>query len=126
MTAQYLARVLPTLAKGSPLHARVDAALDRCLRKLQASQLPNGSWGGGGGWAPVLQSSLSTSALELAQAAGKPVDAKLARARDYQKGNYDAATGAVDRRRDGGSRRRRAVRLLERAARGRPRRRRRP
>jgi hypothetical protein len=42
----------------------------------------------------VLQSSLSTSALELAQAAGKPVDGdKLARAREWQKGKYDASTG---------------------------------
>lgn len=94
LTSQYLARILPALTKGSPLHARVDAALDRCLRKLQGSQLADGSWGIGRGWAPVLQSSLSTSALEMAQAAGKQVDAdKLERARGYQKGNYDASTG---------------------------------
>jgi hypothetical protein len=93
MTSQYLARILPTLAKGSPLRPRVDAALDRCLRKLQGAQLVDGSWGGHG-WAPVLQSSVSTTALEMAQAAGKPVDAeKLERARRNQKGNYDAATG---------------------------------
>jgi hypothetical protein len=96
LTSQYLARILPTLTRPSPLHARVDAALDRCLRKLQAAQLADGSWGVGRSWAPVLQSSVSTSALELAQAAGKPVDtAKLARAREYQKGNYDVATGRV-------------------------------
>jgi hypothetical protein len=94
LTSQYLARILPTLTKGSALHARVDAALDRCLRKLQGSQHTDGSWGVGRGWAPVLQSSLSTSALEMAQAAGKRVDvAKLARAREYQKGNYDTTTG---------------------------------
>lgn len=89
LTSQYLARILPTLTKGSALHARVDAALDRCLRKLQGSQLADGSWGIGRGWAPVLQSSLSTSALEMAQAAGKQVAAdKLEKAREYQKGNY--------------------------------------
>lgn len=94
LTSQYLARILPTLTKGSALHARVDAALDRCLRKLQASQLADGSWGIGRGWAPVLQSSLSTSALEMAQAAGKQVAAdKLEKAREYQKGNYITSAG---------------------------------
>jgi squalene-hopene cyclase-like protein len=92
LTSQYLARVLPTLAVGSPLHGRVDKALDKCLRKLQGSQLADGSWGTGRGWAPVLQSSVSTSALEMAQAAGKVVEAdKLDRARAYQKGNYAAS-----------------------------------
>jgi len=92
LTSQYLARVLPTLAVGSPLHTRVDKALDKCLRKLQGSQLADGSWGTGRGWAPVLQSSVSTSALEMAQAAGKVVEAdKLDRARAYQKSNYAAS-----------------------------------
>jgi hypothetical protein len=97
MAAQYLARILPTLAPGSPLHKRVDAALERCVRKLEESQQVNGAWNGAGGWAPVLQSSLSTSALEMAQAAGKRVDgAKLERARRYQKGNFDAASGRAE------------------------------
>jgi hypothetical protein len=94
MTAQYLARIVPELKKGSPLRQRADAALERCVRKLESSQLVDGNWGGGGGWAPVLQASLSTSALEMAQAAGARVDGdKLERARRYQKNNYDAATG---------------------------------
>ncbi len=97
MTAQYLARILPGLANGSPLRKRVEAALERCVRKLEASQLVDGNWSGGGGWAPVLQSSLSTSALEMAQAAGTRVDAdKLERARRYQKNNYDAASGRAE------------------------------
>jgi hypothetical protein len=96
MAAQYLARVLPALSKDDRLHARVDAALDRCLAKLKAAQREDGSWNVGGGWAPVLQSSLACSSLELAQVAGKPVDrAQLDKARDYQKGNFDTATGAV-------------------------------
>ena len=94
MTSQYLARVLPVLAKGTDLYERVDAALDRCVRKLEDSQSADGNWNGAGGWAPVLQSSVSTSALEMARAAGKRVDAgKLDRAREYQKGNYDASSG---------------------------------
>jgi hypothetical protein len=87
LTAQYLSRAIGILPKEDPMYKRTDAALDKCLVKLQASQESNGGWGQGGGWAPVLQSSLSTSALEVAKANGKIVDEKkLLLARDYQKG----------------------------------------
>lgn len=96
MTLQLLARVLPTLAAEQPLHARVDRAVDKCLRKLEASQEDSGSWGGGG-WAPVLQSSMGCAALEYTQAAGKSVSAdKLESARRYQMGNFDRASGRAD------------------------------
>jgi hypothetical protein len=94
LTAQYLARAIELLAKDDTLYKRTDAALDKCLAKLQASQEKDGGWGQGGGWAPVLQSSLSCSALEIAQANGKQVDqTKLARARDYQKQQVDVSGG---------------------------------
>jgi hypothetical protein len=94
MTSQYLARVLPVIMKDQELRARVDAALERCVRKLEESQSADGHWNTGGGWAPVLQSSVSTSALEMAQAAGKKVDQKrLEKAREYQRSNYDAESG---------------------------------
>jgi hypothetical protein len=97
MTAQYLARVLTLLPKESPLQLRVDAALDKCLAKLQVSQHADGSWGKGGGWAPVLQSSLSCSALEIAAANGKQVDKKiLEKAREYQRTNYDTKSGKAN------------------------------
>ena len=97
MTAQYLARVLPMVKNQAALHKRVDSAIDKCLAKLQVSQQADGSWGQGGGWAPVLQSSLSCTALEIAAANGKQVDKKiLEKARDYQKGNFDAKTGKAD------------------------------
>lgn len=96
MTAQYLARALAMLPKDDALYTRVDKALDVCLVKLQVSQKGDGSWDNGGGWAPVLQSSLSCSALELAKAAGKPVDEKvLDKARSYQKANVDRKSGAA-------------------------------
>ncbi len=96
MTAQYLARVLPFFPQDDPLRLRVDGALDKCLAKLQVSQQADGSWGQGGGWAPVLQSSLSCSALEIAAANGKPIDARvLNKAREYQKSNYDTKSGKV-------------------------------
>jgi squalene-hopene cyclase-like protein len=94
MTAQYLARAHALLPKDDELQARVDKALDKCLAKLQVSQEKDGSWGQGGGWAPVLQSSLSCSALEIAAANGKEVDKEvLDRARTYQKSNFDAKSG---------------------------------
>ena len=90
MTAQFLARVLNTLPEKHELRARVDRALDKCIAKLEGSQQKDGSWQGGGSWAPVLQSSLNCTAFELAYAAGKQVDeSKLALARDYQQRNVD-------------------------------------
>lgn len=94
LTAQFLARAIALLAKDDALYKRTDAALDKCLAKLQASQEKDGGWGQGGGWAPVLQSSLSCSALEIAQANGKTVDdKKLASARNYQKGQVEVKDG---------------------------------
>ncbi|MCH2126985.1 MAG: hypothetical protein MK165_19495 [Pirellulaceae bacterium] len=96
LTTQFLARFLPLLPLQDPLHERTDAALDKCLHKLQIAQQPNGSWGAGG-WAPVLQSSLGCTALELAQAAGKEIDSKkLGLARKYQQGNFDNKTGKAN------------------------------
>jgi hypothetical protein len=96
LTAQYLARALGLLPNSDALYARVDAALDKCLVKLQASQQDDGGWGGGG-WAPVLQSSLGCSALEIASANGKEVDRdKLAKAREYQKQQVDTSGPGVE------------------------------
>ncbi|QDU91413.1 hypothetical protein Pla175_48360 [Pirellulimonas nuda] len=97
LAAQYLARVLPMLAEDDALRPRVDAALDKCLIKLQQSQQADGSWGGGGGWAPVLQSSLGCSAMQLAKGVGKKVDEQvLDRAVRYQNGNVDEKSGRAD------------------------------
>ena len=93
VAALYLSRVLTTLPERSELRERVDAALDKCLAKLEMSQQKDGGWGKGG-WAPVLQSSFGCSALELAKASGKEVDEKvLEKARQYQRENYRIATG---------------------------------
>lgn len=95
MAANFLAKVLPLYPDADALRPRVSAALDKCLAKLQGSQKTDGSWTTSG-WATVLQSSMSCSALEFAQVAGKQVDAEaLTKARDFQKGNFDRATGAV-------------------------------
>ena len=95
LTARFLARILNELPKKSKLRKRVDKAIDKCVAKIQASQQKDGSWTGGG-WAPVLQSSLAEQALEIAQAAGKEIDEDvLKRARENQKGNFDDRSGKV-------------------------------
>jgi hypothetical protein len=94
LAAQYLARAFAILPKDDPLYKRTDAALDKCVAKLQTSQDKDGGWGQGGGWAPVLQSSLSCSALEIAKASGKNVDGKkLELAREHQKGQVLVTDG---------------------------------
>jgi hypothetical protein len=95
LTARFLARVLNELPKKSKLRKRVDKAIDKCIVKIQNSQQKDGSWKGGG-WAPVLQSSLAEQALEIAQSAGKQIDKEvLNRARENQKNNFDDDSGVV-------------------------------
>ena len=95
LTARFLARVLKEFPKKDKLRKRVDKAIDKCIAKIQSSQQKDGTWKGGG-WAPVLQSSLAGQALEIAQAAGKDVDQDaLERARKNQKSNFDPKSGKV-------------------------------
>ncbi|HEX5050797.1 MAG TPA: prenyltransferase/squalene oxidase repeat-containing protein [Planctomycetota bacterium] len=91
LCAQYLARLLQELPNESALRPRVAKALDKCVRKIESSQSADGSQAAGG-WAPVLQSAQGSTALELAQLAGRPIDGqKLAQARAYQRRQVDAA-----------------------------------
>ena len=95
MCIQFFSRVLPHTHHDAQLMGRVTQALDKALGKLQRAQGQDGSWSGQA-WAPVLQSSMANSALEMAQAAGRRVDEKaLDKSRTYQKGNVDAKSGAV-------------------------------
>ncbi len=92
MTVLFFSRLLPQLPEGD-LRDRADAALGKCLRKLEGAQEANGGWGHAG-WAGVLQSSIGYSALEMASAAGKRVDSGvLDRAREHHLENYDRDTG---------------------------------
>jgi hypothetical protein len=94
MAVLFFSRLLPHMERGR-LRSRVDAALDKCLVKLQGSQTENGAWDQAG-WAGVLQSSIGCSALEFARAAGKKVDEEvLAGARDYHRSNFNMSTGTA-------------------------------
>ena len=96
LTSQFLSNLLDGHLNNDPqLKARVKAANNLCVSKIQRAQDSNGSFVGSG-WAGVLQSSLATNALESAQGQGAIVDDKaLDRAREFQKNNYDAKTGDV-------------------------------
>ncbi|HEY0978640.1 MAG TPA: hypothetical protein VGE21_14300 [Flavobacteriales bacterium] len=95
LTAQYFSNLLQKTKEQHPLHKRVLAALNTCVGKIQRSQSDNGSTAGSG-WAGVLQSSFAANALESAEHVGANVDdVALDKARDFQKGNFDANTGSV-------------------------------
>lgn len=95
LTAQYLSNLMGRMPCNDPKHDRWLRALNTCTAKIQQAQTSNGSVQGNG-WAGVLQSSFATNALESAQHVGAEVDEDaLDRARDFQKGNFDAANGTV-------------------------------
>ena len=96
MASQFLSNLLASDDLSPQLKARVKKDLGICVSKIQDAQEANGSISGSG-WAGVLQSSFATNALESAQSQGVAVDNDaLNKARDFQKGNYDAKTGDVN------------------------------
>jgi len=96
LTSQFLSNLLDGHLEFDPqLKERVRKANARCINKIQMAMDTNGSIRGSG-WAGVLQSSFATNAMEAAQAQGVAVDDEaLARAREFQKGNFDSKTGDV-------------------------------
>ncbi|MBK8208237.1 MAG: hypothetical protein IPK87_15780 [Planctomycetes bacterium] len=100
VVTQFLARVLQAVETDRKLYNRVEAALDKCICKIEAAQAEDGGWITAG-WAPVLQSAMFNQALELAELAGREVDpAVLSRSRDYLSHDVDVEggkTGAAKR-----------------------------
>ena len=95
LAMQFFANILDQL-ENHELKARVASATEICADKLEKLQDADGSIRGSG-WAGVLQSALANNALESAAAQGVPIDEEvMTRSREYQKGNYDPATGDVD------------------------------
>jgi hypothetical protein len=56
-------------------NARVRTGLEKCVAKIQKSQLKDGSWNIAGGWAPILGTSLASQSLYLANSKGVAVEA---------------------------------------------------
>ncbi|HVO98038.1 MAG TPA: hypothetical protein VMT15_08220 [Bryobacteraceae bacterium] len=85
LTSMLLSEVdgtMPTAAE----NARVRKALQKCVAKIEANQQRDGSWNVGGGWAPILGTSLASRSLYVAQQKGVPVkDKTMAQAENYTK-----------------------------------------
>ena len=95
LTAQLLSNLLDRNLKGLN-KKRVNRCLDICVAKIEAGTDAYGKQKGAG-WAGVLQSGLAYSALEAADAVGVEVNKEvLKRSKEYQKGNYNPASGAVN------------------------------
>jgi hypothetical protein len=96
LTLQLLSNIYEHTTDNPALKARVQNGQNICVSKIQRAQENNGSIAGSG-WAGVLQSSFAVNALEAAEARGVKVDKKaLDKAREFQKNNYNAKTGAVN------------------------------
>jgi hypothetical protein len=91
LTAQYLTTLLKYHHKHA-LKPRIQAALQKCVERIEKEQDDDGNWKGGG-WAPVLQSALADQALENAKDAGMKVNEDvMKKSKTYQKSNFDTAT----------------------------------
>jgi hypothetical protein len=67
-------------------NARVRKALEKCVAKIQTNQQKDGSWNVGGGWAPILGTSMASRSLCEAQQKGVSVDAAtMVQAENYTK-----------------------------------------
>ncbi len=93
--AQFLSNLKEKTALEHPQYPKIKKSLQICVEKIQASIDQNGKTSGGS-WAGVLQSSMSTMALESAEMAGASVTpSKLEQSRSYQKSNYNKQTGTA-------------------------------
>jgi hypothetical protein len=95
VASMLLAQVDGTLPK---LNARIRTDLEKCVAKIERNQTKDGSWNTGGGWAPILGTSLASRSLDAAQQKGVKVDQSvIARADDYtlksQKERASAGSG---------------------------------
>jgi hypothetical protein len=100
LSAMLLAQVDGTFNK--PENVRVRKGLEKCVAKIQRNQTRDGSWNAGGGWAPLLGTSLASRSLYEAGKKGVAVDqAVLARADAYtvknQKDRDSLASGGPGR-----------------------------
>jgi len=70
------------------LNRRLRAGLEKCIRKIETAQLQDGSWNHGGGWAPILGTSMASRSLYQARDKGLKVkEQSLKRIDDYTKNN---------------------------------------
>jgi len=113
--ARLLGEVEGSLPKAQ--NARVRAALEKCVRKIEANQLKDGSWNISGGWAPILGTSMASQSLRVAKAKGLAVSQdKLDNVAQYTARMADAETKAGSTPSGGPSRTRVATAAAEASA----------
>lgn len=70
------------------LNRRLRAGLEKCVRKIEAAQLKDGSWNHEGGWAPILGTSMASRSLYQARDKGVKVkETAMKRVDDYTQNN---------------------------------------
>ncbi|MEO9966341.1 MAG: hypothetical protein ABJF11_11165 [Reichenbachiella sp.] len=96
LAAQYFNNLLELNDLPAKTEDRVRSALADCVARIQTNQNQDGSLKGDG-WAGVLQSSYANQAIEAAEVNGVAIDQDaLKRSREFQKGNYNPASGKVN------------------------------
>lgn len=82
LASMLLAQVDGTYAKAG--NVRIRSGLEKCVAKIERNQTKDGSWNVGGGWAPLLGTSLASRSLYEAGKKGVAVDRDvMARADGY-------------------------------------------
>jgi Squalene-hopene cyclase C-terminal domain/Prenyltransferase and squalene oxidase repeat len=93
LASMLLAQVDGTLTSAN---ARVRRGLEKCVAKIERNQMSDGSWNVGGGWAPLLGTSLASRSLFEASKKGVKTDrAVMARADEYTINNQKNAGSAT-------------------------------
>jgi hypothetical protein len=97
LASMLLAQVDGTIAGAN--QTRLRRGLEKCVAKIERNQMSDGSWNIGGGWAPVLGTSLASRSLYEAGKKGVKVDEKvMERADTYtlngQKGQAGIGAGS--------------------------------
>ena len=72
----------------SQQNRRLRAGLEKCVRKIEAAQMKDGSWNHEGGWAPILGTSMASRSLYQARDKGVAVkEGAMKRVDDYTQNN---------------------------------------
>jgi Squalene-hopene cyclase C-terminal domain/Prenyltransferase and squalene oxidase repeat len=72
LTSKLLAELDGTMGDART-NARIRHSLQKCVAKIEKNQLKDGSWNVGGGWAPILGTSMASRSLFIAQGKGVAV-----------------------------------------------------
>jgi hypothetical protein len=95
LTSMLLSEVdgaMPTAAQ----NIRVRKALEKCVAKIETNQQRDGSWNVGGGWAPILGTSMASRSLYEAAQKGVKVEVNaMAAADNYTKQAAPAGTASA-------------------------------